>query len=472
MKALLLSAIVILSFCNDSFSQKKDQEKIQAQEKIQKKGEVKEYVIFYGKVEIDPAVVKSEKDRNEIKNMSVILRDKVTKKIIAKTRTDDFGKFKFKSIKIVDGLEIILSEVYFLYCTLPPMDDISVKPDPEDGPSDESWIDDEIIFWEMCGGGAQGIKINLRYCLCYYPPCPCDEWLKTKALKELDKSPKGEIRGSVWTPPKGETRIAAVGLVRDEKVMMTSRGGTIGGTVTLKTEEGEELASVVPDENGHFTIDFIDIATTVAVASTLVLTQLNSEGNTETSTTVEYLPGTPPEVVGIPVFTRPDVPFIENNQLNELAGSNFGEAAEVVIIDEGGEAILQETVSSSNSLNEYYTDAPVGEAQVFVRNDYGSSEPVEIGVYEFGVRAGKMNLVRNEQTNITAVYDGLPKGTRIVFTNQSPNVTVKPNGKGKASGNETIFVVKKSSGEVSMTLKAKQAGGWVLNYRLEFPESY
>jgi len=302
---------------------------------------------------------------------------------------------------------------------------------------------------------------------------------KAKKLKEKletylnnqGKSRKGVRIGSAWSPPKGETRIAAVGTVRDEKVMMTSRGGSIGGTVTLETEEGEELTSVVPDDDGHFTIDFGDIATTVAVASTLVLTQLDSEGNAQTSTSVEYLPGTPAEVVGIPVITKPDVPFIENNQLNELEGSNFGEAAEVVIVEEGGEPILQETVSASNSLNEYFTDAPVGQAEVLVRNDFGNSEPVEMGIYEFGVTAGKMDLVRNEKTSITAAYEGLPEGTKIIFTNMSENVTVKANGRAKASGNETIFTVKKSTGEVSMTLKARQAGGWVLNYRLEFPVS-
>ena len=79
-----------------------------------------------------------------------------------------------------------------------------------------------------------------------------------KELSSVRDTPKEEKIGSLWTPPAGETRIAAVGTVRDEKVMMTSRGGSIGGTVTLETEEVEELTSVVPDEDGHFTIDFSD----------------------------------------------------------------------------------------------------------------------------------------------------------------------------------------------------------------------
>lgn len=128
----------------------------------------------------------------------------------------------------------------------------------------------------------------------------------------------------------------------------------------------------VPDKNDHFTIDFGNIVS-LEIVSTLVLTQLNSERNAQTSTTVDYLPGTSTEVVGIPVVTPPEVPCIENHQLNELDGSNFGEDAEGVIITEGGEAILQKTVSSLDSLNEYFTDAPDGPAEVLVGNDFGSS---------------------------------------------------------------------------------------------------
>ncbi|NNM23018.1 MAG: hypothetical protein HKO54_05645, partial [Flavobacteriaceae bacterium] len=67
-------------------------------------------------------------------------------------------------------------------------------------------------------------------------------------------------------------------------------------------------------------------------------------------------------------------------------------------------------------------------------------------------------------------YEGLPKGTRIVFTNMSENVTVKPKKqKAEVANNDISFLVTKPMGEVTVVLKAKQAGGWLLNYRLEFP---
>ena len=283
-----------------------------------------------------------------------------------------------------------------------------------------------------------------------------------------EKAEEDEKVGSSWSPPKGTTRIAAVGTVRKEKVMITSRG-TIGGTVTLEDEEGEELATAVPDEDGHFNIDFGKIG--LGVASTLILKRFDSQGKELTSTPVEYLPEIPSEIVGPPVLTEPDIPYLENNQINELEGLNLGEGTEVVVTDEQGNDILQETLSTTTKNAMYYMDGKVGQAEVRARNEFGISEPLEIGIYEFNVRAGKMNLVRNEKTSITGVYEGLPEGTKIVFTNMSENVTIKPSGKGKTSGNEVTFTVRKNSNEVQLNLKARQSGGWQISYRLEFPES-
>ena len=287
--------------------------------------------------------------------------------------------------------------------------------------------------------------------------------------EENSNANKDEKVGSSWSPPTGTTRIAAVGTVRNEKVMITSRG-SIGGTVTLEDEDGKELTVVVPDENGQFNIDFGAIG--VAVASTLILRRFDSNGKEVTSTPVAYLPETPSEVAGPPEVTQPEIPYLENNQINEIGGANLGEETEVIITNEQGEDILQETLSASTNTAMYYLDGPIGQAEIRVRNQFGNSEPIEVGIYEFSVRAGKTNLVRNEKTSLTGIYKGLPVGTKIVFTNMSENVTIKPEGKGKTSGNEVTFTVKKKGNPVTLNLKARKSGGWKISYRLEFPASY
>ena len=292
---------------------------------------------------------------------------------------------------------------------------------------------------------------------------------KAREDERQRKAREGEKVGSAWTPPTGTTRIAVVGTVREEEVMITSRG-SIGGTVTLETEDGEELAVAVPDEDGHFTIDFGDIAAGAEVA-TFILTALDSDGKAQARTTVEYVPGTPPEVMGPPAPTTPEIPYLQNHQLHELKGRNFGEGTEVVVTDKRGEATLQETLSFSTDRIMYFLDGTVGPKEVRVWNELGSSEPFEVGVYEFGVTAGKTSLIRRETTSVTAFYDGLPAGTRIVFTNISKNVTVTPNSEAEVAGNDITFTVEESAGEVSMHVSARQAGDWGLKYRIEFPVS-
>ncbi len=198
---------------------------------------------------------------------------------------------------------------------------------------------------------------------------------------------------------------------------------------------------------------------------------LDSDGNQQASTTVEYVPGTPPEVTGPPVATPPEIPYLQNDQLHELEGRNFGEGTEVVVTNEQGEATLQETLSSSANRVMYFLDGTVGPTEVRVWNGRGGSVPFEIGVYDFNVTAGRTNLVQGETTSVAAFFDGLPEGTRIIFTNMSENVTVTPNSAAEVAGNDVTFTVEGSAGEVSMDVTARQAGAWVLNYRLEFPVS-
>lgn len=293
--------------------------------------------------------------------------------------------------------------------------------------------------------------------------------LEKELQKEKEaKKEKAKKTASVWTPPNGTTRIAAVGTVRDEKVKMTSRG-SIGGTVVIENEDGEELAEVTPDENGNFSIDFGQIAMG-AVATALVLTALDKDGNPTTSTEIDYIPGDPGPITEKPFIEEPEIPFMENQQIGQLEGANFGEDAEVLVTNEDGEQIPLETVSASNGLLQLFVDVPVGPVEVSVSNELGESEPIELRIYDLDVRAGKMNLVRGEQTRITANFDGLPIGTKIIFTNQSQSVSVKPKGRAKTSGNEVTFTLKEMTGEVLLDLKAKRGGGWSVDYRLEFPE--
>ena len=238
--------------------------------------------------------------------------------------------------------------------------------------------------------------------------------------------------------------------------------------MTVETVDGEELAVAVPDENDHATFDFSMIW---PEATTLVLKAFDADGNEQTKTTVEYLPGEPAAVTGPPEPKTPEIPFQQNNRLHQLQGGYFDAGTEVVITDAQGEAVMQETLSTSTNQIKYYLDSEVGPQEARVFNEFGSSQPIGLGVYNFDVAAGKTALSKHETTTVNASYDGLVPGTRIVFTNVSENVTITPKGKAKVDGNEIAFTVKRSAGEVAMKVKARQEGDWGLDYRIEFPAS-
>ncbi|NNM23060.1 MAG: hypothetical protein HKO54_05885, partial [Flavobacteriaceae bacterium] len=158
---------------------------------------------------------------------------------------------------------------------------------------------------------------------------------RAQIKKEKEEKKKKTKTASAWTPSSGATKIAAVGTVRDENVTMTARG-SIGGTVIVENEEGQEIAAVEPDENGRFEIDFGDLAVLTG-ATTLLLNQQDAEGNSLSTTSIEYEPGTPSSWAGPPVITPPEVVYIQNHQLVEITGSNLGDAVEVLVDGSQGE---------------------------------------------------------------------------------------------------------------------------------------
>ena len=116
MKNVLLSLLVIVLFTSVSVSQETQVKKAKAQTKLSKdkekmklsKVKEKEKDIYQGRLKFKPGVKKSNKkgELNTLKGVILVIREKSTKKIIAKTRTDDSGNFEFSTIAMQKGLEL------------------------------------------------------------------------------------------------------------------------------------------------------------------------------------------------------------------------------------------------------------------------------------------------------------------------------------------------------------------------------
>lgn len=101
MKNLLLSIFIIVSFAAVSVAKETTTEKYYRQ--LQKNKLVKEGV-FWGKVALKPHAGKRKS--GNLKGARVVIRDRESKRIIAKTTTDGSGNFIFKNMTLRQGLEL------------------------------------------------------------------------------------------------------------------------------------------------------------------------------------------------------------------------------------------------------------------------------------------------------------------------------------------------------------------------------
>jgi len=171
MKNLLLSLLVFVLFTSVSVSQETQIKKVKAQTKLSK-GKDKKKGIYYGKLKFKPGVTKSngKGKLSTLKGVVLMIRVKSTKKIIARTTTDDSGKFKFNTMTMRNGLELGWS---FPQQAGAPIDEngcyeiLPSVPAPPLEPMEE--CDDSVMV----------LRVGLSNC--FNPPCPWE--MKEKEIK-------------------------------------------------------------------------------------------------------------------------------------------------------------------------------------------------------------------------------------------------------------------------------------------------
>jgi hypothetical protein len=102
MKNVLLSLLMVVSFTTVSVSQEKTSKKLN--EQLLQKNRAMNDGVFYGKIALKS--IAGKKKLNTFKGVILVIRDRATKRIIARTTTDASGSFKFNNMTIRKGLEI------------------------------------------------------------------------------------------------------------------------------------------------------------------------------------------------------------------------------------------------------------------------------------------------------------------------------------------------------------------------------
>lgn len=132
--------------------------------------------IYYGKLKFKSDVTESNDEgmSSTLKDIVLMIRDKSTGKIIARTTVDDSGKFKFNTMAMRNGLELGWS---FPPQVGSPIDEngcyeiLPSSPSPPLEPMDE------------CDDSAVLILVGLSNC--FNPPCPWE--MKEKENKNIDR---------------------------------------------------------------------------------------------------------------------------------------------------------------------------------------------------------------------------------------------------------------------------------------------
>ena len=173
MKNLLLSLLVFVLFTSVSVSQETKLKKAKEQTKLSK-GKDKKKGIYYGKLKFKPGVTKSngKGKLNNPKGVILMIRDKSTKKIIARTTADGSGKFKFNNMAMRKGLELGWAFPQQVGGPITDENGCWVKlpssPSPPLEPIEE--CDDSVM-----------VPIRVGLSNCFNPPCPWE--MKEKDVK-------------------------------------------------------------------------------------------------------------------------------------------------------------------------------------------------------------------------------------------------------------------------------------------------
>jgi hypothetical protein len=285
-----------------------------------------------------------------------------------------------------------------------------------------------------------------------------DEKKYTLALAPASNRSLGELAGKAQVFVAGEVSA-------EETMLVTVRGPrTVEGLVVTAEAEGKKVETKT-DSQGRAVIDFAAIGAGLASATVALVRVTDSGGNpiSEGRTTIQ--PGSP----GVP--SRPEISplpkYVRSGDVLTIPGRPLGAEAQLVVGDR-----RQETLTAANRELTAFVDAPaIGPQPVYVLTPAGESQSQTTNFYTFNVRASKSTITRGERMTASADFAGLPQGSEIVFTNDTPNV-VKMNARGPAQnlGVKSIVKVSSPSGTITLDLVGESAGRFVVNYEIRFPK--
>jgi hypothetical protein len=262
-------------------------------------------------------------------------------------------------------------------------------------------------------------------------------------------------QGQVRTPT-----LYVTGTVLSEEKMLVSVLGTktIEGNVVTAELNGRKTETKT-DNKGHAILDFSAIAgqlgSGVAVVKTfdkngLLLGTANTNVQNGTASLVR------PIIEQLPKN-------IPNSEAVTIPGKNLGADAKLTCGDK-----VQETLSASDKEMIVSTNAKPGEQAVYVTTPNGVSESQTVNIYSLDFALPKNSITPKENVQAQVHYESIPVGTKLIFTNKSPE-TIKMTIPGaQNAANECVYTVADKNGSLPVNITGLTRGNFTIALDYDF----
>jgi hypothetical protein len=250
-------------------------------------------------------------------------------------------------------------------------------------------------------------------------------------------------------------------VLAEERMMVTVRGTkSIEGNVITAELNGKKTQART-DANGHAFLDMSAIANGLSGTAVAVIKSFDLNGREINSANTTVEPGQSM------IFNRPDIGQLPDNlpsgEVVTIPGKNLGADANLVLGNQ-----FQETLSASDKEITTFTDCKTGNQPAFVVTSNGVSKSQDVNIYSINFELPKSSITPKEVVVAQVHYESIPVGTKLIFTNKSPE-TVKMTIPGaQNAANECIYTVTNTNGTIPVNVTGIKRGDFKIALDMGF----
>jgi hypothetical protein len=215
------------------------------------------------------------------------------------------------------------------------------------------------------------------------------------------------------------------------------------------------------DKNGRAIIDFSAIATGLIAPTVAVIKTFDKKGNliSTANTTVQ------PRIVQ--TTTAPAMDKLPANlatsDVVKITGRNLGADAELICGNK-----TQQVLSASDMEMTVFTNSKIGEQPLYVSTANGVSQSQMVNIYNLDFNLPKSSISPAENVQAMVHYESIPVGTKLIFTNSSPEI-IKMNIPGAVNtANECIYTVADKNGTMPVNITGLTRGDFTIALDFNF----